>query len=227
MEVLANGTRIHYQVSGQDGPWVVLSHSLACELSMWDEQVRLLEGRYRVLRYDTRGHGGSEPPTGACTLEQLAADALGLMDAVGVARAHFVGLSMGGMIAQSAALAQPERFLSLVLADTTSRYPAEFAAVWEARIKLAREGGMEAHVAPTMQRWFTPGFAERASQRAFGERPWPATSAARRPSRRSTPSRASARSAARCWSSSANRTRPRRCPWPATSTRPYPGRAWW
>lgn len=161
MDTTANGTRIHYEISGQGGPWVVLSHSLACNLSMWDDQVRLLEDRFRVLRYDTRGHGGSEPPTGACTLEQLAGDLVGLMDAVGIDRAHLVGLSMGGMIGQVAALAYPGRFLSLTLADTTSRYPPEAAAMWEARIKLAREGGMEAHVAPTMQRWFTTGWAER------------------------------------------------------------------
>jgi len=160
MNVVANGVRIHHETAGTEGPWVVLSHSLACDLTMWDEQVRLLSPRYRVLRYDTRGHGGSEAPGGPYTLDQLGADVIGLMDALAIDRAHFVGLSMGGMIGQAAALAHPERFRSLVLADTTSRYPPEFAAIWEARIHTALTGGMEAHVGPTLERWFTAPFRE-------------------------------------------------------------------
>jgi 3-oxoadipate enol-lactonase len=166
MHVVANGVRTRCEVSGSSGPWVVLSHSLACDRSMWDEQVRLLEGRYRVARYDTRGHGGSDTPPSPYTLDDLAADAIGVMDALSIDRAHFVGLSMGGMVAQAAALAHPARFRSLVLADTTSRYPPEFGPIWESRIALAREGGMEAHVAPTLARWFTLGFPQQERSRA-------------------------------------------------------------
>lgn len=161
MDVAANGIRVNCRITGTGGPWVVFSHSLSCNLAMWEEQVRLLAGRFRVLCYDTRGHGGSEATAGAYSLDLLAGDLVALLDALCIERAHLVGLSMGGMIAQTAALANPQRFAALVLADTTSRYPPEFAAVWEERIRVATRGGMEAQVAPTLQRWFTPAFRQR------------------------------------------------------------------
>ncbi len=158
MNVVANGIHVHCEISGEAGPWVVFSHSLACNGSMWEEQAAALAPTHRVLRYDTRGHGKSEAPGGPYTLDELAGDMIGLMDALAIDRAHFVGLSMGGMIGQTAALAHPGRFASLTLADTTSRYPPEFTAIWEARIHQALEQGMESHVAPTLERWFTAGF---------------------------------------------------------------------
>jgi 3-oxoadipate enol-lactonase len=160
MKIKANGIEINYQIDG-DGPVVTFSHSLACNLSMWDEQVRALQGRYRVLRYDTRGHGQTEAPAGAYALEQLADDLKGLLDGLGIAATHFVGLSMGGMIGQVFALKYPAMVQSLVLCDTTSRYPSGAAAVWEERIKTVGAKGMEPMVAPTLERWFTAPFRAR------------------------------------------------------------------
>jgi 3-oxoadipate enol-lactonase len=123
--------------------------------------VRALRGRYRVLRYDTRGHGQTGAPAGAYTLDQLADDLKGLLDGLGIAATHFVGLSMGGMIGQIFALKHPAMVQNLVLCDTTSRYPQGAAAVWEERIKTVGAKGMEPMVAPTLERWFTAPFRTR------------------------------------------------------------------
>ena len=157
MKVNSNGVGINYTVEGK-GPWVVLSHSLACNYSMWDEQAAALKRNYRVLRFDTRGHGDSDAPGGAYSLKMLTEDLLAILDDLDIDEAHFVGLSMGGMIGMTFALSHPGRFLSLVLCDTSSRIPAEAAPVWEGRIKTATEQGMEPLVEPTLQRWFTEPF---------------------------------------------------------------------
>ncbi|MCL4680546.1 MAG: 3-oxoadipate enol-lactonase [Rhodocyclaceae bacterium] len=154
MKVRANGIDIHYEVSGS-GPWLTLSHSLCCDVSMWQPQLAALEKRFTVLRFDTRGHGGTDAPAGAYTFDQLADDVLGLLDALQVERTHFCGLSMGGMIGQHLALKAPQRIDRLVLADTTSRMPAEAQPLWAERIRVAQEKGMGAHVQPTLERWFT------------------------------------------------------------------------
>jgi 3-oxoadipate enol-lactonase len=159
MKLKANGIDINYTLEG-DGPLVTLSHSLACNLSMWDEQARAL-GRYRVLRYDTRGHGQTSAPPGPYTLEQLAEDLHGLLAGLGIAETHFVGLSMGGMIGQIFALKYPAMVRSLALCDTTSRYPAEAGSIWEERIRTVEAKGMEATVDSTLQRWFTEPFRTR------------------------------------------------------------------
>ena len=160
MKLNANGIDINYEIEGE-GPVVTFSHSLACNLSMWDEQVRALRSRYRVLRYDTRGHGQTGAPAAAYTLDQLAEDLKGLLDGLGIAATHFVGLSMGGMIGQVFALKHPAMVQSLVLCDTTSRYPQGAASVWEERIKTVGAKGMEPMVAPTLERWFTAPFRAR------------------------------------------------------------------
>ena len=154
MKATANGIQINYTVEGS-GPWVVMSHSLACSLEMWDPQVEALAGDYRVLRFDARGHGQSDAPAGAYTLEQLADDVHGLLQALEVERPHFVGLSMGGMIGMTCALKHPGRFRSLVLCDTSSRLGPEVQPVWDDRIKTATGMGMEPLVEPTLKRWFT------------------------------------------------------------------------
>jgi 3-oxoadipate enol-lactonase len=157
MKIKTNGIELNYTVEG-DGPWVVLSHSLACDLSMWDEQAALLRRNFRVLRFDTRGHGKSDAPAGDYTLDMLAYDVHGLLQGLGVERCHWIGLSMGGMIGQTFALKFPQMFASLVLADTTSRYSPEALPVWQGRAKTAQEKGMEALVETTLQRWFTEPF---------------------------------------------------------------------
>ncbi|MCX7891228.1 MAG: 3-oxoadipate enol-lactonase [Burkholderiales bacterium] len=152
-----NGVRLNCVIEGQ-GPWLAMSHSLACNLSMWDAEAARLATRFRVLRFDTRGHGASDAPPGPYSLEMLADDVRGLFDALGIREAHWVGLSMGGMIGQTFALRHPGRLASLVLADTTSRYPKEAWPVWQERIALAQAQGMEPLVAPTLERWFTAPF---------------------------------------------------------------------
>lgn len=154
MQAKINGLTINYEIAGT-GPWLTLSHSLACDLHMWDEQMDALTKQYKVLRYDTRGHGKSEAPAGPYTLDQLADDVHGLLAKLGIMSTHWAGLSMGGMIGQTFALKYPRIFQSMVLADTTSRYPADAAGVWQDRIKTAETKGMDAIVDGTLARWFT------------------------------------------------------------------------
>ena len=154
MKLATNGIQMNYAVEG-DGPWLVMSHSLACDLSMWEEQIPLFRKHFRVLRFDTRGHGASGAPSGAYSLDMLADDLLGLLDGLKIEKPHFVGLSMGGMIGQTFSLQHPGRLRSLVLCDTSSRIPPEAGALWEGRIKTAMEQGMEPLVEPTLKRWFT------------------------------------------------------------------------
>ncbi len=162
MKVTANGISVSYVLDGPaDGPVLTLSHSLATDLGMWEPQVAALAGRYRVLRYDTRGHGGTETTPGAYSLEQLADDALALLRALGIARTHWLGLSMGGMIGQTLALRAPEVLASLILADTSSRIPPEARPLWDERIRTAETQGMAPLVEPTIERWFTKPFRER------------------------------------------------------------------
>ena len=162
MRIAANGISVNYTFDGPPGaPVVVMSHSLATDFGMWDPTVPPLTPRWRVLRYETRGHGATEAPTGPYTLEQLADDALALLRALGIQRVHWVGLSLGGMIGQTLALKAPEVLSSLALCDTTSRAPAEAKPLWEERIRTAETVGMKALVEPTLARWFTAPFLER------------------------------------------------------------------
>lgn len=160
MRTNVNGNEVEYTIDGSQGPWLVMSHSLGCDLAMWEPQIAALSERYRILRYDTRGHGRSGATTGAYTLEQLADDAAGLMEHVGIESAVWVGFSMGGMIGQTFALKYPARTLGLVLADTTSEHHATPHSVWEERIRVALESGMAPLVQPAIERWFTQVFRE-------------------------------------------------------------------
>ena len=161
MKIRVNDIDVHYTLEGPvAGPSVIMSHSLATDLSMWDPQAAVLAKRYRVLRYDTRGHGGTDAPAGAYSLDQLADDARGLLRALGIERTHWVGLSMGGMIGQTLALSMPGVLHSLTLCDTSSRVPAEAKPLWDERIAVAETKGMDPHVEPTIGRWFTPKFVE-------------------------------------------------------------------
>jgi len=153
----ANGIDIRYDIQGS-GPWLILSHSLATDLTLWDDQMAALTPHFRVLRFDTRGHGGSSAPDMPYDFPMLTADVLALMDELHVPKAHFVGISMGGMIAQHVTLAAPDRIDRLVLASTTSGYPESTRTLWADRIAAVRAAGMEPQVAPTLERWFTPPY---------------------------------------------------------------------
>jgi 3-oxoadipate enol-lactonase len=130
---------------------------------MWNPQMDVLNPHFQVLRYDIRGQGGSDAPSGAYTLELLANDVIGLLDALSINQVHFVGLSVGGMIGQALALNHAHRLRSLALCDTASIIPQEAQAIWEERIKKVLSKGMEALLDETMERWFTPAFLKQGS----------------------------------------------------------------
>jgi len=157
MKIKTNGIELNCVIEGE-GPWLTMSHSLACNLSMWDPQMAELKKHYKVLRFDTRGHGASSAPPGPYTLEQMADDVHGLFAALGIRQTHWAGLSMGGMIGETYALKYPGVFRSMVLADTTSRRPPNAAQMWGDRIRMAKEQGMDALVESTLGRWFTEPF---------------------------------------------------------------------
>jgi len=151
----ANGTKLFYDFTGPaDAPVVVFSNSLGTTAEMWDHVVRPLATTFRCLRYDTCGHGRSPARPGPVTVRMLADDLAALMDALGVARAHVVGLSLGGMTAQALAIHHPGKVADLVLMATAAHLPP--AENWHARAKAVREGGMRAIVDAVMARWFTP-----------------------------------------------------------------------
>jgi len=154
MKARTNGIDTNYTIEGE-GPWLVFSHSLACNVAMWEPQIKAFSKRYKVVCYDTRGHGQSSAPAGAYTLDQLADDAKALLDSLGIKSCHWVGLSMGAVISQTIQLKYPGIFKTMTLADTTSRYPAELQSTWQARIDTASSKGMEPIVQPTLERWFT------------------------------------------------------------------------
>ena len=159
MKAAVNGIQINYEVHGREGaPWTVWSHSLACSVRMWDPQIAAFKDKYRMLVYDMRGHGATDAPAGPYSLDLLADDVVGLMKHAGIARAHFIGLSIGGMIGQTLALKNPGVLDKLVLADTTHTQNADALKQWDERIRVAESKGMQALVASTMERWFTAGF---------------------------------------------------------------------
>jgi 3-oxoadipate enol-lactonase len=166
--VHVNGIDLAYTIEpgAQPGrPWMVFSHSLAADHSMWWPQADVFATSYNVLRYDTRGHGASSAPAGPYTLGELADDLLQLLGALGIERCHYVGLSMGGMVGQAAVLRDPRPFETLVLADTSSRTPPEVHPIWEDRIAaVSTPAGMDAVAPATLERWFTAPFREREPQ---------------------------------------------------------------
>ena len=161
--VKVNGVDVAYRFDGpEDGPVLLVANSLMANGSMWDGNVAALSDRYRVLRYDKRGHGASGVSNGPYTIAQLADDAIGLLDALQIDKAHFMGLSIGGMIGQQLGARFPERILSLSLCNTASEMPPR--SLWEERFAIARAQGIVGLVDGTIQRWFTAPFIKRAPQ---------------------------------------------------------------
>jgi 3-oxoadipate enol-lactonase len=159
MFIKTNGIQMNYELSGKkDAPLVILSHSLGSSLLMWNPQMKALEPHFQVLRYDIRGHGKSEAPPGAYTLELLGEDTVALLDVLEIEKVHWIGLSMGGMIGQSVALNYPKRLQSLALCDTMAVVPEEAQPIWQERIDAVRDRGVVSQLEPIMERWFTPSF---------------------------------------------------------------------
>ena len=154
MQATINGFRMRFEVEGPDAaPTVILHHPLATNLSVWDELTAALLPRYRVVRFDARGHGASEATSAPYDFPMLTADVIGLMDHLQIARAHFLGLSMGGMVGQHLGLEHPQRCASLILCSTSSRIPAEAQPLWDERVKATRDKGMASQVELALSRW--------------------------------------------------------------------------
>ena len=156
MQIEANGININYEIDGAEGaPVIVFSNSLATNVHMWDDQAAELKRSFRVLRYDQRGHGGTDAPAGRYTFDVLIADALGLMDALGIKRAHFAGLSMGGATALGFAQQHPERLDRIIVCDSPCMSTAQSTQQWEERIViLEKSKTIDPLVEPTIERWF-------------------------------------------------------------------------
>jgi len=143
MNIELNGVNFRYELDGPEGaPWIVFSNSLTTDVSMWDTEVAQLKDRYRILRYDTRGHGQTEAAPGPYSFDVLVGDVIALMDAMGIDKAHYVGLSLGGMTGLGVAIEHGDRLLSLSACDARP---------------------LEALVEPTVARWFTEDFQKVAS----------------------------------------------------------------
>ncbi len=141
-------------------PALLLSNSLSSDMSMWDDQVPGWSQHFKVIRYDQRGHGQTAAPPGPYTIDQLGRDAVAVLDHFGIARAHFCGLSMGGMVGMWLLTHAPGHLDRAVLSNTSAHMGPK--DLWNGRIALAREGGMEATVEPTVKRWFPAAFHKKA-----------------------------------------------------------------
>lgn len=149
--------RLHYRIEGREGaPWLTFCNSLGTDLHMWDPQADALAAQFRILRYDSRGHGQSDTPPGRYEIAGLGGDVLALWDALGIERSHFCGLSIGGLTGQWLALNAAARLQRLVLCSTAARIGS--AESWAQRIEQVQAQGLTALAEGTVQRWFTPGF---------------------------------------------------------------------
>lgn len=159
--------QLRVAIQGRGTP-VVLSHALGADLHLWDDFAAALAPQHEVLRYDHRGHGGSAVPAGHYSQDDLVDDAARLIREWGRGPVVFVGISMGGMVAQGLAVRHPELLRGVVIAHSSARYPDEVRAMWAQRIAAIEQGGLAAIADATMERWFTPAF--RAAQPEVVER---------------------------------------------------------
>lgn len=165
MQITANGIAINYELDGpEDAPVLVFSNSLATSLAMWNDQVSRLKDRFRILRYDNRGHGATPPTEGPYSIGLLASDLLGLLDALSIDKVSFCGLSKGGMVGQWLGINASDRVERLVLSNTASYFPNK--EMWRERMDMATNEGIGAIADASIRRWFTPGYLERADAKA-------------------------------------------------------------
>lgn len=158
-----DGCKINVEVEGPaDAPALMLSNSLGTNLHMWDDQVPEFAKHFRVIRYDRRGHGQSHVPKGPYSMERFGRDVLAVLDALGVKKTNWCGLSMGGMVGQWLGANAPDRVEKLVLSNTHCYYADK--SPWNDRIKTVKEKGLAVMVEGNMQRWFTEGFRQRSPE---------------------------------------------------------------
>ena len=159
MFIKANGLLMHYVVDGPEGaPWVSFITGIANDTTLFAGQAQALSDRYRVLRYDLRGQGKTQPTPGPYTIDQLAQDLVALWDALGIRRSHLVGLGLGGSVSLKVAIDHPHRIISLAPTCCRARMVPEFAAMWHRLTETVSQGGVEAIVEQTAQRWFSDEF---------------------------------------------------------------------
>lgn len=159
----ADGCPINVRIEGpENAPALMLSNSLGTDLHMWDDQAPAWSKKFRLIRYDCRGHGKSGAPKGPYTMERLGRDVLAVLDTLNLKKINWCGLSMGGMIGMWLGANAPERIEKLILSNTTCHYADK--GPWNDRIKLVREKGVAPLVGGTMDRWFTKDFRDRNPQ---------------------------------------------------------------
>lgn len=163
--VTVNGQRLHVRLDGSgNAPWLVFSNSLACDLSQWDAQVAAFGSRFSFLRYDQRGHGGSDAPSGPFAMDDLVDDLLVVLERFSVERAVLMGVSMGATTALRCAARKSSCCLGVVACDGVWKSSPGSASVWEERFAVVREQGMRGMAEPTVRRWFQPDFFEKHSE---------------------------------------------------------------
>jgi len=159
MHVKANGIDIHYLIDGSEGaPWLTFVTGIANDLTMWDGQIPALGNRFRILRFDLRGHGKTEATAGNYTFPQLIGDILALWDALGIKRSSLVGLGLGGAMAIGIGVEHSARLEKLIPCCCRAVMTPDFAAIWPKFVDTVKRLGMEGMVEPTVQRWFTDDF---------------------------------------------------------------------
>ena len=166
MQIAANGITFNIRIDGREGaPWLMFSNSHCTTLELWDELVERFQARYRILRYDARGHGGTAAPPGSYSQDELAADVVALLDALKIERVHFCGISIGGQTGLGMAIRHPQRLLSLTAANARYEVPPPVARAWDERIAIVEKGGTEAIAGPTVSRWFEASYPGKQPQR--------------------------------------------------------------
>jgi len=159
----ADGCLLNVSVEGRDGgPTLMLSNSLGSTMQMWEPQMKALTQIFRVIRYDRRGHGKSSVPPGPYSMERFGRDVLAILDDLNIAKTHWCGLSMGGMVGQWLGASAPDRFGKIILANTACHYPDP--TNWHNRIKAVKEGGIASVADAVMANWLTADFREREPQ---------------------------------------------------------------
>jgi len=154
-----NGIDVEFRLDGRDElPWVTFVTGIANDLSMWDAQAAALERDFRVLRYDLRGQGGTQPTPGPYSVEMLVQDLIGLLDGLNIRKTSLVGLGLGGALVQAAAVAHPDRVHKLAPSCCRAKMVPEFAKLWHGLIETVKKDGFRSIVEPTAQRWFSDEF---------------------------------------------------------------------
>ncbi|MES2970291.1 MAG: alpha/beta fold hydrolase [Pseudomonadota bacterium] len=167
VRVPSGGITLSAKVDGAEGkPWLILTNSLAADLTMWDDQIGLLTQTHRVIRFDTRGNGDSDAHAGAYDFPMLVADMVAVLDHFGAGPTDVMGLSLGGMTALGLGLTHPGRVRRLVVCDARADAPPAFVSSWDDRIAAITANGMQAIVTGTLSRWFTPSCPQRVRDRA-------------------------------------------------------------